>query len=121
TSVQLGQHLFGGAALGEVVAVLAVGADDIVGGAQRGDGAHAHRLLADAEVEEAAYFALGVGFGRRLFDPPDGEHLAVQLEEQRLLLGAGLLVTIAVHRRNITAPPVNRNVTLLRVTYGRAG
>ena len=96
-AVQLGEALLGRAALGDVVAVLAVGADDVVGRAQRRDGADAHALLPDAEVEKAADLALRVGLGRRLFDAADGEHLPVELEQQLLLRRVGLLVPLSIH------------------------
>src|SRR5205807_989716 len=98
---QLGQNGLGALAaaaeLGDVVAVLAVGGDDVIGRAQRRDGAHAHGFLADAEVEEAADFSLGVGLGGGLFGAPDEQHLAVQLEEQVALFGVGFFVAGQVH------------------------
>ena len=76
------RHSLGVAALGDVVAVLAVGGDDVVGRAQGRDRADAHGLLADAEVQEAADLALRVRLGRRLFDAADGQHLAIELRQE---------------------------------------
>src|SRR5437773_10073330 len=71
----------------EVVRVLAVGGDDVVGRLGRGDRAHRDRLLSDVEVEEAAHLPLRVGLRRRLLEAAGEAHLAVEVEEQRRVHG----------------------------------
>ncbi len=67
--------------LGDGMPVLAIAAEDVIGRAQRGDGPHASRLLADVQVEEAADLAQGVGLASLLFELPDERHLVVQPEQ----------------------------------------
>ena len=98
---QLREALLGRAALGDVVAVLAIGPDDVVRRPQGGDGADAHALLSDAEVQKAADFALRVRFGRRLFHAADGQHLPIELGQKLPLRGVRLLVPLSIHGRNI--------------------
>jgi hypothetical protein len=79
------------------MAVLAIGADDVVGRAQRRDGADAHALLPDAEVQKAPDLALRVGLGRRFLDAADGEHLAIQLHQELPLRRICFLVPLSIH------------------------
>src|SRR5207302_6268386 len=71
--------------------------DDVVGGPQRRDRSHAHRLLPDSQVEEAADLALRVRLRGRLLDAPDEQHLAIELEQEHALALEGLLVAWFVH------------------------
>ena len=80
---ELGHHLAGRHALGQRVAVAAVGAEDDVVLAQVGADADRDRLLADVGVAGAGDVPLRVGAGQSLFHPADAEHLAI--EPERLL------------------------------------
>ena len=55
--------------------MVAVGGDDMVVFAKKGNGAYRHRLLADVEVQEAAHGSLVVIFQRNLLEAPDTKHL----------------------------------------------
>src|SRR5207244_4683072 len=69
-------HGTGADAAGQRMSVLAVGAGDVVVGAERGQAADRHRLLADVEVTETADLAEAVGLAGLLLDPADQHHLA---------------------------------------------
>jgi hypothetical protein len=74
--VELRHHRARGYAARERLAVLAVGADHVVVGAERGERAHRQRLLADVEVTEAADLPEAVRLARLLLEVADQEHLA---------------------------------------------
>src|SRR5206468_9937116 len=59
----------------EVVRVLAIRRDDVVGRLRRRDGAHRDRLLPDVEVEEAAHLPLRVRIRRGLREAPGAADL----------------------------------------------
>ena len=61
---------------GERVAVLAVGAGDVVVGPERGEAAHRDGLLADVEMAEAADLAEAVRLAGLLLEAADEQHLA---------------------------------------------
>ena len=68
------------------VAVLAVGAGDVVVRAECREAADRHRLLADVEVAESADLAQAVRLAGLLLEPADEHHLA---EPAPVLLGPG--------------------------------
>ena len=82
---QFGHHGLRLHALEDGVAVLAVGAEDVVFGLERGEGADAVGLLADVEVEEAADLAEGIFLGGLLLEAAQQHHLLVHV--QQLLAG----------------------------------
>ena len=57
------------------LAVLAVGGEQVIALAHRVDRAHDRRLLADAQVEEAADLRLGVHLAGALLEAADEHHL----------------------------------------------
>ena len=73
-------------AAGQRLAVLAVGAGDVVVGPQRGEAADRDRLLADVEVAEAADLAEAVGLAGLLLEAADQQHLP---QPVAVLVGAG--------------------------------
>ncbi len=73
-AAQLGHQRPRVGAAGEGVAVVAVGGDEVVVGAQQAHRPHRHRLLADVQVEEAADLPLHVDLGATLLEAPDEEH-----------------------------------------------
>jgi hypothetical protein len=77
---QLGHDGAGGYAAGDRLGVVAVGGDDVVIVAERGNRARAGRLLADVQMAEAADLAEGVGFGASLLESALQEHGAEQTE-----------------------------------------
>ena len=77
---QLGEHALGVQALGQAVAVAAVGRGDHVVGAQRPARADRRRLLADGEVHEAGDQAVAVEVGHPLLEPADEQHATLHLE-----------------------------------------
>jgi hypothetical protein len=86
---RLGLH-----AAGQGVAVVAVGGDDVVVGAQHADRADGHRLLAAVEVAEAADLLVLVEHRRPLFEPADQQHLPQPIQglvagDDRLDVGFG--------------------------------
>src|SRR3954454_8556072 len=72
------------------LAVLAVGGHQVVGVAERLGGADDRRLLADAEVEEAADLGLGVHLSGALLEAADDEHL-LEDGEAGVLVGEAVL------------------------------
>ena len=87
---ELGHHRIRVEPFGERVAVLAVGAVDIILGPQRRNGADDRRLLADVEVAEAADLGRLVHLGGLLFEASDQQHLTVELEQGLLIRKPGL-------------------------------
>src|SRR5258708_35241232 len=79
---QLCHHRSGRNALREPLSVLAIAGDDIVIPAHRRDGTDTDRLLADVQLTEAANFSEAVGFRRLLFEPPNQQHLAKEIDER---------------------------------------
>src|SRR5437879_9308245 len=71
--------------LGQGVAVLPVGAVDIVLRAEGRDRADDGRLLADVEVAEAADLGRLVHLGRLLLETADQQHLPVELQKDRFI------------------------------------
>ena len=78
---QLGEHAHGIQALGQAVAVAAVGGGDDVVGAQRPARADGRRLLADGEVDEAGDQAVAVELGDPLLEAADQHHAALHLQQ----------------------------------------
>ena len=78
---QLGEHPGRVQALGQAVAVAAVGRGDDVGGPKRPARADGRRLLPDREVDEAGDLAVAVERGHPLLEAADQQHPAVHLEE----------------------------------------
>src|SRR4029077_21027918 len=73
---ELGHHHPRRDSPGERVAVLPVGADDVVVRPERRDAADGDRLLADVEMAEAPDFPQAVGLAGLLLEAPDHHHLA---------------------------------------------
>ncbi len=71
-------------ALGEAVAVAAMGRGDDVVVAQRPARADGGRLLPDGEVDEAGHEAVAVQRGDALLEPADERHAAVHLQQVRV-------------------------------------
>ncbi len=78
---QLRHHLRGIAALGDEVAVAAVGAADPVLFFQVSDGPGGHRLLTDVQVDAAGDMPVGELAGNPFLEPPDADHGAVHPEQ----------------------------------------
>ena len=78
-AIQLGQHGFEAAALGQVVAVSPVLAEDLVVRLQRSADPNSDRLLANAQVHGTTHLLLGVTLGNGLLNQPDAQHGAVVL------------------------------------------
>ena len=78
---QLGEHAERVEALGQAVAVAAVGRGDDVGGAQRPARPHGGRLLPDREVHEPGDLAVAVERGDPLLEPADQQHAPVHLDQ----------------------------------------
>ena len=74
---QLGHGGFHVADPGEVMAMVAVGGDDVIGGLDRGDGTDGDRLLANVEVEEPADLTTRVRPRRFFFKAANPHHIAV--------------------------------------------
>src|SRR5207244_5555687 len=78
---QLGHHRPGIDPLGDRVPMFAIGAVDVVLRAEGRDGAHDGGLLTDVQVAEAADLGQLVHLRGFFLEPPDEEHLAVELEQ----------------------------------------
>ena len=78
---QLAHHARGVRALGQGVAVAAVGAGHVIVVGEVAAYAGGDGLLADVQVQEAADLALRVGLGRGLLEAADEEHFSVHREE----------------------------------------
>ena len=78
---QLGEHPERVEALGEAVAVAAMGRRDHVGRAERPARADGRRLLPDRQVHEAGDLAVAVERGHPLLEAADHEHPPMHLEE----------------------------------------
>ena len=102
---QLGHHDLRVGAARQHLAVLAVGREQVVLVAHRGDGADDRRLLPDREMQEAADLGLHVHLLRALLEVPDQEHLVEQLER-------GLLVGQLALRRAPSAGCPDRRPSL---------
>ena len=92
---QLGHQDVGIHALGERVAVAAMGRGDPVGRPQMRAGADGGRLLADVEMQEAGRLALAAGDLRHALEAPEQQHLLVKMEKERdveIALGASRAV-----------------------------
>jgi len=94
-SHQLGHHPVHPRALGDAMAVAAVGPDDVVVLAQRRAGAGRDRLLADVGVRRSLHQALVEQLHRALVEPADLHHRRVQALEA---LAADLHETSPVRR-----------------------
>ncbi len=79
-AAQLGHQRAGVGAAGERVAVVAVGAQEVVVRPQQAHGPHAHGLLPDIKMQEAADLSLHVELGAALLETPDQQHGPVQRE-----------------------------------------
>src|SRR5712692_9491158 len=77
---QLGEHPGDVGALGQAVAVAAVGARDVVVLAQRRAHAHGDGLLSDVEVGEARHPGAAVELVHLFLEQPDRRHPAVHVE-----------------------------------------
>ena len=66
--------------------MLAIAGDYIVVLAHRGDGADANCLLPDVQMTEAPNFSKAVGFRRLLFEAPNQQHLAKEINERLAIL-----------------------------------
>src|SRR5215467_2348523 len=87
---ELGHHAPGIGALGDAVAVLAVGRDHVVLRAYHRGGTYRHRLLADVEVEKPADLAQGVHLSGLFLEASEQLHLGQQPPGQtRVEAGAG--------------------------------
>jgi hypothetical protein len=93
---QLRHHQVEAAALGDAVAVAAVGAGDVVLGAQRGAGADGDGLHADVGVGGAADQAFHEELDDLGVEVADRPHLAVEVDEQ--LAGEGRRLRLDGHR-----------------------
>ena len=93
---QLGHYAARRDAARERLAVIAIGGDDVIIGAQHAERAGAHCFLPDIEVTEAAHLAQRVGFGRALLEAALQEHgmqeLHVARHESGLRVGIRLLL-----------------------------
>ena len=78
---QLGEHPGRVQALGQAVAVAAVGRGDDVRRAQGPARADGRRLLPDGEVDEAGDFAVAIERGHPLLEAADQQHPALHLDE----------------------------------------
>ena len=87
-AAELGQERTRVGAAGERVAVVAVGGDEVVVGAQEAHRPDPHRFLSDVEVEEAADLPLDVELGAALLEAADEEHGPVV--DERFGSGHGL-------------------------------
>ncbi len=92
---QLGHQDVGIHALGEGVAMAAMGRGHPVGGAEMGADADGGRLLADIEMEEAGGLALAAGDLGKALEASQQHHLLVERQEQVAAIGR--------HRRRLAA------------------
>lgn len=74
---------------GQRVAVPAMIGGKGVFEAQRGAHADRHRLLPDAEMDEARHLAVGEHLRQPLFGPPHDQHAPVKLQEFNVAVGGG--------------------------------
>ena len=114
---QLGHHDARVGALGEAMAVLAIGRDDVVLVVERVDRADRDGFLAGVEMAEAGDFAAAVHLGGLLLEAADERHAAVEVEElalverqQRVL--RSMLVAFERHRKLPCTPEGARLVKL---------
>ena len=77
---ELGEHAVDGRALGQAVAVPAVGAGDVVVPAQGFADADGDGLLADVQVRQPGHFRRDVQLVDLLFEEADLQHLLVQVQ-----------------------------------------
>src|SRR5438876_64571 len=82
TAVELGHGRPGVARASQVVGMLPVRRDDVVGRLRGRDGPDADRLLADVEVEKAADLPLRVGFRRGLLETAAERHAPIEVEQE---------------------------------------
>jgi hypothetical protein len=106
---QLSHHDSRISALGEAVAVLAIGRDDVVPVGQRVDRADGDRLLAGIEMTEAGNFAAAVHLGGFLLEAADEGHPAVEVEELALVESqegvlSGMFIAFERHLKISPAP-----------------
>jgi hypothetical protein len=78
---QFGEHPLGVEALGQAVAMAAVGRGDHVLAPERPAGPDGGSLLADGEMDEAGNKPIAVEVGHALFEPADQQHLALHLDQ----------------------------------------
>src|SRR6266550_2501765 len=81
-AVELGHRRPGVARASQVVGMLAVRRDDVVGRLRARDGPDGDRLLADVEVEKAADLPLRVGFRRGLLETAAERHAPIEVEQE---------------------------------------
>ena len=79
---QLGHHQVDVGALGDGVAVAAMGAGDAVGSAEGGAHPHGNGFLADIGVDHAGDVALVKFFDGPGVKSTDGDHLSVHIQQQ---------------------------------------
>ena len=80
---ELGEHRRELGALGDAMAVAAMGRGDVVGVAQRHADANRRRLLADRQMHRAVAQAADVGVLRRLLEAADAMHAPQGVEHRR--------------------------------------
>jgi hypothetical protein len=82
---QLREHHVEARPLRHGMTVPAVGAGDHVLRGEVGHHPRGDRLLPHVQVEEAGELPLLEQVGRRLLEIPDGDHLAIQVEQERFI------------------------------------
>jgi hypothetical protein len=98
---ELGHDLVGADALGDGLAVVAVGDDHGVIGLHGGGGGDGDGLLADVEVAEAAEHLLLIGSPGDLLDAADEHHLVHGLQELGLGEVAGVVGACFEHASSV--------------------
>lgn len=77
---QLREHPHRVGAFRKAVPVTAVRRDDAIGNAQRPGRADRSRFLPERDVHEARHFAIAIQLRRALFESPNNEHSAIEVE-----------------------------------------
>ena len=78
---QLGEHQVRGRALGQAVAVTAVGAGHIVVGVQGLAHAHSDGFLADVQMRQPRHQRAGIEIVDPFLEQPDRHHLPVEADQ----------------------------------------
>ena len=89
---QFGKHSVQRRALGDTVAVAAVGAGDVIVLAQRFANADRDGFLADIEMRETRHLGAEIKLVDLFFEEPDLQHLAVELEPALVVSAGGSFV-----------------------------